>query len=358
LEVNAAVRHDHYSDFGSADTGKASLRYKVTPQLLFRASAGTGFHAPTVPQVNAAPQPFGVTSGTYTCTPELAAVAAQVGAVCRPGAAQYDVQAGGNPLLKPEKSRQGSIGLRFEPIPELSVGADLWHVAIRDSFGQLPEATVFATPLQFPGAWTKTLDIGTGSQFLTWNAGNLNLGKSYSTGLDVDATLRLRTAVGQLTSQVNATYMIREVAQQLINGPYFSAVGDYNDNVGGPTFRFLAKWMTTLKTGPWANTISLNYKSGYRDQTTTVDVLDAQGNATGTEDLRIKVKSYTTVDLQSSYEFKEWITATVGLLNAFNQKPPLSISVGGTNRGQQFGYDDRFYDPRGRTIYANVSVKF
>jgi hypothetical protein len=46
---------------------------------------------------------------------------------------------------------------------------------------------------------------------------------------------------------------------------------------------------------------------------------------------------------------------TLGLLNIFDAKPPLSISSGGNNRGQQFGYD-RYYDPRGRT-FAN-SFKF
>jgi iron complex outermembrane recepter protein len=30
-------------------------------------------------------------------------------------------------------------------------------------------------------------------------------------------------------------------------------------------------------------------------------------------------------------------------------------SAGG---GQQIGYDDRYYDPRGRTLYANVEFKF
>jgi iron complex outermembrane receptor protein len=49
---------------------------------------------------------------------------------------------------------------------------------------------------------------------------------------------------------------------------------------------------------------------------------------------------------------------SVGLLNVFDRDPPLSISTGGANRGQQFGYDDRYYDPRGRTFYTNFSYKF
>jgi iron complex outermembrane recepter protein len=49
---------------------------------------------------------------------------------------------------------------------------------------------------------------------------------------------------------------------------------------------------------------------------------------------------------------------TVGALNVFDEKPPLAISNGGLNRGQQFGFDDRYYDSRGRTWYVNASYKF
>jgi iron complex outermembrane receptor protein len=48
----------------------------------------------------------------------------------------------------------------------------------------------------------------------------------------------------------------------------------------------------------------------------------------------------------------------LGLINVFNQTPPFVPSNGGANRGQNFGYDDRFSDPRGRIFYANVSHRF
>ncbi len=358
LEFSLAARHDHYSDFGTADTAKGTFRWNVVKDVLLRGSIGTGFHAPTVPQVAAAPQPFGVTSDKYSCTPELLAVANSLGASCRPGAAQYDVVAAGNPLLKPEKSRQATIGLRVDPIEWLSLGADLWHVEIRDTFGQLPERTVFGAPGAYPGSWTKKLDIATGVEYLTFNAGNLNLGKSFSTGLDLDFTARAKTPIGDLTSQFNATYMIREVSQQVIDGPYYSAVGDYGDNVGGPTFRWQGKLTTTLKTGPFANTLQVNFKSGYRDAAETADVLDANGNVVGQEDVRLKIPRYYTFDWQTQFDLDKSLSFTVGLINMFDKKPPFAISTGGTNRGQQFGYDDRFYDPRGRIWYVNASYKF
>jgi iron complex outermembrane receptor protein len=358
LEVTLAARHDHYSDFGNTDNGKASFRWKLNPALLFRGSVGTGFHAPTVPQVAAAPQPFGVTSGSYTCTPELAQVAAAQGAVCQPAKLQYDQIAAGNSQLKPEQSRQATLGFRVEPAQWLSAGVDFWWVAIKDTFGQLPEQAVFGNPLAYPGSWGSAVDVGTGVRYLAFNAANANLGKSYSSGLDFDISARSKTPLGALDMKFNATYMLREVAQQVIDGPYYSAIGDWNNNVGGVTFRVQGRTSATLKTGAFTNTLAMNFKSGYKDLETTAEVLDAAGNVTGTQDLRIDVPWYYTFDWQTQWELNKTFTLTVGALNIFNRKPPFVISSGGVNRGQQFGYDDRYYDARGRTYYINATAKF
>lgn len=357
LELTTALRYDNYSDFGNATTAKMGLRWQPSKELLVRASVGTGFHAPTVPQVNATLQPFGVTSDKYTCSAALAAVAASLGASCQPGSKQYDVLAGGNPDLKPEKSRQATLGIRFEPNPQLSAGVDLWHVAIKDAFGQLTEQEVFAAPAKFATSWGTKKDTGTGVTYLAFKADNRNLGKSFATGLDFDIVGRTKTGWGDLSSQLALTYMIREVSQTAIDGPYYSAIGNFAE-LGAVTFRWQGKWTNTLKRGNWAHTFALNFRSGYQDAETTVEVLDAAGNVTGTEDIRLKVKQFATLDWQTSWAVRKDIMLTVGAINLFDTKPPLAVSTGGLNRGQQFGFDDRYYDSRGRTWYINGSYKF
>ena len=357
LELNAQLRYDHYSDFGNATTAKGSFRWTPVSEVLVRGSVGTGFHAPTVPQVNAARQSFGVTSDNYTCSPDLQTVATAQGAVCQPGNRQYDQIAGGNPRLSPEKSRQATLGIRFEPSRTLVMGADLWHVAIRDSFGQLTEQEVFAKPLLYPNSWGKTRDIATGVDYLAFVADNQNLGKSYSTGIDFDVANRANTPLGDLNTTFKVTYMIRESQQTQVGGDYFSAIGD-NGSLGVVTFRWQGNLTTTLKSGAWAHTLSANFKSGYNDQVTTVDVLDAAGNVVGSEDIRLQIKPYATLDWQTQWNVVKSLALTVGVLNVFDTTPPFSLSTGGINKGQQFGYDDRYYDPRGRTFYVNASYKF
>jgi iron complex outermembrane receptor protein len=358
LDLTGSVRYDNYSDIGGNTTGKASFRYRPTSEMLFRGSVGTGFHVPTVPQLNASQQPFGVTNGNYTCTPDLAAVAASVGATCRPGNIQYDVIAGGNQNLKPEKSEQASLGMRFDPTPQWSLGADWWWVRIKDSFGQVSEEEQFRNPLLYPTGWVAHFDVGSGQTYVAQLASNVNLGNEYYSGIDLDLIGRFKTDFGNLTTQLTGTYMLRDSRQIVPNGPYFSPIGDHSDSLGVATFRWQGRWINTLTYTNWTHALALNFKSGYTDATTTVEVLDAAGNVVGTEDIKLKVKNYYTLDWQSTWAFAKNMALTVGLLNIFDQDPPLSISIGGNNRGQQFGYDDRYYDPRGRTFYANFSFKF
>jgi iron complex outermembrane receptor protein len=357
FEVTPSLRYDHYSDFGNATTAKGSFRWTPVKEFLLRGSIGTGFRAPTVPQVKATIQPFGVTNDDYTCTPALAQVAAAQGAVCQPGSRQYDKLAGGNSQLKPEKSKQATLGFRLEPNNSVTVGADLWHVQLRDQIGQLDEADVFANPLKYAGVWSSKRDTGTGTNYLAFFQGNQNLGKFYSTGIDFDLTGRTKVSSADLTSNLVLTYMIRESQQISPGGEYYSAIGNLAE-VGTVTFRWQGKLTNTLTVGSWAHTLAVNFKSGYKDALTTADVLDAAGNVVGQQALRYPVKEYITFDLQTQWSPFKNLSLTAGVLNLLDDTPPLAISSTGGNRGQQFGFDDRYYDSRGRTVYLNASYKF
>ena len=360
LEVNLAFRHDHYDGFGGADTAKATVKWAATSDLLIRGSVGSGFHAPTVPQVSSPIQPYGVTSDKYSCTttPDIRVVATGLGAQCQSGNKQYDQFAGGNANLQPEKSVQGTLGVRFEPMRELSMGVDLWHVGINNSFGQITEQTVFKNPTKYLNSFTTKLDIGTGITYLAFLADNKNLGNYYATGLDFDITGRAKTPVGDLTSQLNLTYMVREDQQLLKDGQYFTAIGNNNADLGVVTFRYQGRWANTLRVGGWNHTLGVSFKSGYTDVEKTVDVLDATGTATSSEKIKLTIGNYTTLDWQTRWEAMKNLSLTVGVLNLLDQSPPFSLATSGSNKGQQFGYDNRYYDPRGRTYYGNVSLKF
>ncbi len=359
FELTGAVRYDKYDDVGDTTNGKVSFRWTPSSALLLRGSVGTGFKAPTVPQLKAASQSYGVTSSPYDCTAELSAVAASLGAQCQPNGRQYDVVAGGNANLQPEKSRQASLGIVFEPTAGVSIGADLWWVGIRDAFGQISEQEAFDNPQRYIGSWTTQRDIATGINYLAYNQANLNLGKAYYSGVDLNIQGRTNTPIGKLSTQLLATYMIRERVQLQPGGAYFNPIGINEPSLSYVTFRWQGRLAASLATGAWTNTLAMNYKSGYRDATATVEVLGPGDTNTGTyEDVTLNIKRYYTFDWQTRWQLNKSIALTAGVLNLLDEAPPLSLAEGGAGKGQMYGYDDRYADVRGRTFYINASFSF
>jgi len=355
LELTGSVRHDDYSDVGTTTNYKGSFKLTPVNRLLLRGSYGTGFHAPTVPQLNASLQNYGVTSNSYDCGPALQAIATSLGAICRPPQTQYDVFAGGNSTLKPEKSQQATFGVLFEATPRISLGADWWWVGIEHAFGQIEETAAFATPDVFPGAWTTFRDIGTGTTYIAYNQTNINTGKEYYSGIDFNLEGRWNTPIGRLRSQVIATHMLRNTLQLTEGGPYYQNIADYSTELDNVTFRWGGRVATSLDHGPWSHTVTVNFRSGYKDILTPVDGINADGTFNGkTLDVRLNVKDYYTVDWQSSWNITKSLELTVGALNLLDKDPPLSL----TAANFQIGYDERYYDPRGRVFFGRVGFRF
>jgi iron complex outermembrane receptor protein len=120
LLLGAAVRHERYSDFGSTTTGKLTARYDPSKSFGIRASASTGFRAPSVQQkfyssVSTNLNGDGVLTDTLTA---------------REGSAV--TQAFGIAPLKEETSKSGSIGLVLRPATKLSLTADVYQTRIDD----------------------------------------------------------------------------------------------------------------------------------------------------------------------------------------------------------------------------------
>jgi iron complex outermembrane recepter protein len=356
LELTAAARYDDYRNIDSAVTGKLGFRFQPASSVLIRGSVGTGFRAPTLRQLYRPLQSFGVTGTPFDCTAEMQAIATGLGAVCRPPNTQYDVVISGVPTIKPEKSRQATIGLRIEPTASLSVGADLWWIGIRDTFGSVDESEAFGNAAKYADLWSTYTDPVTGIRYLAYNSSTTNLGKSYATGIDLDINGRVETPVGRLSSALRATYIIRNKEQLLTDDVYYSTVGDNHPSIGAVTFRWKANWANTLQMGNWSHTATINYQSGYRDFPGWVDFYDDAGNyLSDDQNFRLEVKPYTTLDWQTSYAFNKALAITLGVKNVFDKDPPLTLR---TNGAHMLGFDYRYYNPLGRTYQAKLNFTF
>ena len=370
VELTAALRHDHYSDFGGTTNAKLSGRWTPMSGVLLRGSLGTGYKAPSISQVKAGRQKYGVSGGSLDCGLAdgngltLNDVAASLGATCLDGA-QADVIASGNAKLKPERSTQGTLGFRIEPTHTFSFGADLWAVGIRDAIGQIDQNAILSDYRKYAGSFTTSVSAATGQTLLALYQPNVNQGKELRTGIDFDVAGRTSLIRGiDVTSQLNATWMLRDSYQTMKDAAYASSLGRMGDN-GQVTFRWQARWVNTVSVGDWLHTLALNYKSGYRDFDVAasgladVNIVNADGSIGALVDtLKRNVADYITMDWQTSWRLTRAVRLNMGVLNVFDRNPPRSLTVGGTNQGFQTGYDDRYYDPRGRTFYANLAYGF
>jgi iron complex outermembrane receptor protein len=279
LLLGAAVRHERYSDFGSTTTGKLSARYDPTKSVGLRASASTGFRAPSVQQkfyssVSTNLNGDGVLTDTLTA---------------REGSAV--TKAFGIAPLKQETSRSGSVGLVLRPLPNLSLTADVYQTSIADrivfSSNIAPEtgpcASVAACPVraildplrvgqvQFftnaVGTRTRGLDIAVehttrsaGSALVL--SGQLGYNQTRVTGRNSSATL---LTGAQLFDDAQVTLIEHGQPRQhhVLAADY--SIGDWGVNVRenyyGPVQGqgFTAPFIQTWE-GKWLTDVGLRYK--------------------------------------------------------------------------------------------------
>ncbi len=118
--LNGAIRAENYSDFGSAYVWKLSSRYKLADdKFVIRASASTGFRAPTLHQIYAQSTQASFVAGTI-----------QLSGLFNNRSKQAFLL--GVPRLQPEKSDNYTIGVGITPSRNLSITADYYDITIKD----------------------------------------------------------------------------------------------------------------------------------------------------------------------------------------------------------------------------------
>jgi iron complex outermembrane receptor protein len=328
----------------SATTYKVSARWQPTQSILVRGSYGTGFKAPSMLDIGQPLVNNGFTSGNFDCPIASADY-------CRPGKTQYNQIAGGNADLKPEKSKQFTIGFRMEPTPAFSFGADLWDVKMRDKVSAISEVQAFADPVKFRNLFTTYTEPATGNTYWAFKSLSINIGQTHNQGIDWDMTGRKKFDFGNLTSTLAGTYMIK--ADYTVPGTSDQWTSNMNHFgiTNAVTFRNVVRWTTTLDTGAFSNSIIVNYRNGYTDAEATVRNMSTNKN----EQIRLHVPSFMTFDWQGKWAVNKQVTVRGGIKNLFDRNPPLSLR---NSSGHQVGFDPRYADPMGRSFYLTGGYAF
>jgi iron complex outermembrane receptor protein len=359
LELSAAARYDTFEavknalanrEMGSKEssaTYKVSARWQPTASFLMRGSYGTGFKAPSMLAIGQPLVSAGFTSKSWPCPANLRAENADY---CQVGTRQYNVLSGGNEELKPEKSKQYTIGFRFEPTASFSVQADLWDVKMRDAVDSVTEEQIFADPVRYRDLFTTFVDPGNNQTYWAKKTLSINIGKKRYQGVDWETTYRHRFAFGNLTTTLNGTYMMKSEKTEPGTENWLTSINYFGPD-NSVAFRHIVRLATTLDTGAFSNTLSANYRNGYTDAEAT-----SRNLGTGKlETFRIHVPSYLTFDWQGKWQATKNVLLRAGVKNIADRNPPFSLRA---SSGHQVGFDPRYADPLGRTFYLTGGYTF
>jgi len=355
LDFTLAVRYDHYSDFGSTTNPKASFRFEPSKAFLVRGSFSTGFRAPTLYDINAA-QSYGTSSTVHD--PAHAHIAPDGTCVVDDGSAfnsvckiQPEVLNGGNKNLKPEKSKNATLGIVLEPFKDFTFGVDAFRVSYTNAINSLALSTLTDDALypQFTQYYHRN-NLGLSPGLLSTDGSQCpgdtcgyidtrtqNLGGSITQGLDLSSTFKASLgSAGALDFTYSSTWIQKSALQNFKGDSYHTQDGVYFD--GQPVFRWQHYGEITWTLKPITVGLAAHYKSGYIDA-----------------DPSNKVKAYSTMDAYVGWsQGAKGFSATFGIRNLFDRDPPFS------NQTDVFqaNYDPRFADPTGRTFYGRLGYSF
>jgi iron complex outermembrane receptor protein len=289
LEATAAVRYDHYSDFGNTTNPKFSLRWNPAKEILFRGSWGTGFVAPTLTQA------YGLnTSGLSQAGLEdpLRCPTTKDTNDCL---TQFTLIFGGNPDLKPQKSTQWTVGAVWEPVTGFSIGVDWFDLQLKDLFsnGVTPN-TILQDQAQYGNLITRgpvqpqypTIP----GPITSIDQRFINLGEVRIEGFDVDLKWNgPATSIGRFSATLSGTYYSKYDVQQ----PDGTFAGFISNAFGAATLGITPRYKqyatVTWQSGPWQATLGNQYIASYIDE-----------NTDGNDNLR-RVGNQSIWDLYGAY---------------------------------------------------------
>lgn len=341
LELQLAVRRDDYSVIGATTNPKVAFRYQPASWLLFRGSANKGFLAPSFTQLY-----------TGLLRQELASgVTDTVGCAAHPGdprfcaPERFDYVQGGNEDLKPETSKQGTLGIVVEPFKGFSASLDWWAINIKDRILRRSATEVLRNPTVYAdniyrnseglieivdarwfnasGAKTRGIDLGL--------RGDGKFGDGFKWSATLDGTW-------------TDSYKFAEVDGQ----PYKEYVGEFFTRDLYLRWKHAATF--SVSRGDWNVLLSNNFASGYKDQ------LPNAGKGPLPAGFDPDVSSYTRFGLSTTYTGFRNTKLTVGVQNLFDRDPPFTAHNVDDVVGA--GWDPRVADPRGRAFTFNVQYKF
>ncbi len=354
LDLSAAVRYDHYSDFGGTTNPKIGLLWQPVQAVNIRGSYGTSFRAPN---------PQDLIENNYS----LALFNYDFVAPNGVGTVPVFVLQGGDPNLGPEKADTLNVGFDVTPdfLPGAKLSMDYYNIHFVDRiitppfdvtaltrpgvYGslitQIPSdaaAAAFLASEQGAGVpYFEILGTGTTGVRYFYNAITQNAASVFQSGFDINAQYQFALGGGDMVAHGNAA-IINQISTAFAKGSTASDLVNTYANPLHVRVRADLSWANRN----WALTTALNYSGSYEDTSAIPE--DAVG-------------AWTTVDLNVQYslndrsDFANGVVLDVSVQNLFDTPPPF---VQGAGLVGGIHYDVGNANPLGRLITFGIKKAY
>ena len=291
LTIGAALRYEDFTDFGATVKGKVSARYQIDDNFAIRGAFATGFKAPTIGQ-----------SSVRNVSTAFGPNGLQDEATLPPTDA-VSIRKGAQPL-SPEESTSMSVGLVAEFDNGLFVTLDYFDIEVDDRLA-ISSTIALTDDDRSALAAAGNLDASSLSSIKFFT----NAFSTETSGVDLVANYTMDMGEGETAFALAANWTDTEVssvkagAQGLFDA---TRIRMFEENL--PAFR------ASLTANHTVGDVNVLARVNYFDSIFE-DHLDAGGA------LPIEVGAETTVDIEVGYNYTDNLRVSVGMKNAFDERP-------------------------------------
>lgn len=350
--LNLTGRYENYSDFGNALVGKVSFRQKLNgDKFVMRASASTGFKAPSLHQLNLSINKASFSGGTIVTDGLFSNTSKEARTL-------------GVPQLKAEKSVNLTLGLGMQPTKNTSITLDGYYIGIKDRIvlssrlGGLNMPGVSSVSFFINGIDTQTMGLDLVASFRNmFKIGEGNVGMNLAANVNTTKVSGdFKTPAPILAANPKAVMFNRtEAALNTTSRPSYKAVFGFDYNTGS--------WNIALNNTAFGPAKFVNGDIGQDGVAFNTPGADAMPY--------LQYKTRIVSDLNIAYKINDKNTINFGILNLFNVIPKWTIEnvpaadqekiynyITFNGRYPQSAYDSQHFSIFGTQFTLGYNVKF
>jgi iron complex outermembrane receptor protein len=372
LELDGAVRYDHYKLAGNSTTPKIAFKFTPNEVIALRGTLAKGFRAPGPAENGNSASSGGVGNaadpvlcpGGYR--PDGRYPAGTVPASCNASLIGLTTT---NPDLKPEHSVSATLGVILEPVRGWSSTLDLYQITVND---QIVGGPLSGTPVRLAPAPGDCADGNGGTVTCTppigriayYPATPINANSTRTRGLELDTRYRWNLgSYGRVRTELQYTHAFSYV--MTISGQAYELAGGHGPaGIGADTAnpKDRAQFEVEWERGAFDVATTVHWTKGYdltdptSGQTTCADggTMNGVFPSGNTPDQFCRVHGFLETDLTLNYKVDPKWTLHASVTNLFNQQPPVDVSTYGSG----YPYNLSLHSAGAVGRYFNVGANY